>query len=421
MPSPGPVLRYFNDTERAYDDPSRIGWLAAALREGTRSDCLVIDGGDSTALGALSLEATAETDHALPFFEAVSPAVHVPGNHDFDDGDDQLAAVQAQTAGRWLAANVRGGGATFESHAVFERAGRRIGVVGVAHPDTVQMARLVSRFTAASADLSADLAVGDPVAAARRGLARLRDCGVDHTVVASHCGPTSETIAAETDADVVLGGHDHRRVVRTVDGTVVARTEGHGRAILDVHLDDRSVTVRDASTTNNDVAAHYRERLADAGLDGTVTTFEDELGSTDVRELAARALRETTGADVAAVPYASIRGELTGESTAGDVAGVVPFRLPTVTFRVPGATLHSLLAAADEATDLFERTVWSGADPNTGGIDAKPADATEYRLATVRGLLRSRLFPEGPATAVESEHSLLHRVLVEYLQQSTAG
>jgi 2',3'-cyclic-nucleotide 2'-phosphodiesterase (5'-nucleotidase family) len=415
MVDSGPVIRYVNDTERAYDAPERVGWLADALCEGDPARTLVVDGGDSTALGALPLATDAPTDHALPFFDAVSPAVHVPGNHDFDDGDSHLAAVRRETDGKWLAANLDGADPEFDSVAVFERAGRTIGVVGVSHPDTRRLNEFVAEYTASGTPLSDDLAFGAPLPAAERGLDRLHERGVDHAVVVAHCGAESERIAAETDADVVLGAHDHRRAVDTVEGTLLARTAGHGRSVAEVRLDEPTVSFREAGAAANGVAAQYRDRLAAAGLDSAVATLDEPLDSAGVRRLAVRALQEATGADVAAVPLAAVRGELAGDVTRADAVGTVPFRLPTATFGVSESALESLLAAANDATSVFEQTVWCGADPAAGTVDATPDEDGEYRVATVYGLVQSRLVP-GDAATVDATHAPLHEVLTDHLQ-----
>jgi 2',3'-cyclic-nucleotide 2'-phosphodiesterase (5'-nucleotidase family) len=339
----------------------------------------------------------------------------VPGNHDFDDGDDHLAAVRRETDGQWLAANVDGAEPGFDSVAVFERAGQTIGVVGVANPDTRRLTEFVSEYTASGAALSDDIAFADPLSAAERGVDRLRERGVGHAVVVAHCGVESERIASETDADVVLGAHDHQRAVDTVAGTLVARTAGHGRSVVEVRLDEPSVSFHEAGAEANDVAAQYRDRLSTAGLDSTVATVDAPLDSVGVRRLAARALRDATGADVASVPLAAIRGELAGDVTRADAVGTVPFRLSTVTFSVSESALDALLAAADEATSSFERTVWCGADPSDGTVDATADEDGEYRVATVRGFVESRLVP-ADAAAVEATHAPLHEVLTDHLQ-----
>lgn len=415
MSDSGPTVRYFNDLERAYDDPGRIGWFAEFLRD-CGPEYLVIDGGDSTALGGLSVEGDDRKEHALPFFDAVSPDVHVPGNHDFDNGGERLASVQAETTGRWIASNVSGGVTDFGSTAVFQRAGRSIGVVGVAHPDTVRMARITQKHTTSSAHLSPDLTVTNPIATLQEGLAVLHNRGVDYTIAISHCGSIDEKLASETTVDFILGGHDHRRVVREIDDTVVARTEGQGRAAIELHLNERDVQIHEPEAVDpgrNEVARIYQDRLRNADLSGEVTTFSNDLDSGAVRDMAVRALREETGSDIAVIPKLAVRGDLSGETTKAELIGVVPFRLPTATVPVSEDTIRDVLARADATSSAFAETVWSGANPKSRAIDADPAAGDTYRLALVQGLFNSDIF-EGVSRGQASEHCLLHRQLVRF-------
>ncbi|MEZ3115275.1 metallophosphoesterase [Halobaculum sp. MBLA0147] len=441
MSSDSPQIRYVNDLERAYDDPERIGRVAQFLTGG--DDPIVLDGGDSTALGALSLasddpggEPTIESgpsgrlapdsaesevidhpvDPALPLFDAVEPDVHVPGNHDLDAGDAHLEVVQSATAGQWLAANLSGTDA-FDETAVFERAGDRVGIVGVTHPAVARMARLVAANTAGDSSVDPALSATDPVPHVHDAVDSLEDRGVDHSVVVSHCGGTDETIARQCEVDLILGGHDHRHEVFETAGTTVARTAGHGRAALAIDLGGPTVHVHDLDdvTPHTSVTEWYDRERSRLGLDATVAAVSASHDSPAVRRRVCVALRRQTDADLAVVPALAVRGRLAGTVTTADLIGVVPFRLPTATVTVPRRVATRLVTAADDPDDPLDRTVWDGADPERGTV---ATDADPVHLALVAGAVERGPLASLGTEVITERHGQLHELFLEDVRSS---
>jgi len=346
-------LVHYSDLETVLDEPDRAGALAAAVDRLRDDRSLVVGTGDDTAPGALSL--ATEGRGALALFEALSPDVDTFGNHDFDFGTERARDLAAAAPQRYLCANAERDGERFAAadtaaHALLEAGDARVGVVGVAHPETAAMNYVVEdvRFT-------------DPVPAVRESAAELRERGADRVVVASHCGRLDERIARETGVAAVLGGHVHDVHRDRVDGTLVVRPGRAGRHVAVVTLGDPpTVEIRDVEPTDGPVATRtaqrLRERHAEHGLDEVVATATEPVERTEraavaagsaVGNLLTDALRWRTGADVAVSPPGAIRAgdPLHGPVTVADLVGLAPYADELLTVELPGQRLHEALVA----------------------------------------------------------------------------
>lgn len=399
----GPRILAFNDVETAFDDPERLGRLAGAIRKRTDGSTLLLDAGDSTALGALAFATDRGRGQAEAFHDAVAPEVHVPGNHDFDHGPDWLAEFAAAVPGTWLAANASFEDA-FENSTVRRIGGVDVAVVGVAHPETATFC--------AAAD---EVAFTDPVTAVRRALGAVDSA--DYRVVLSHCGERDREIARKTAADVVVGGHDHARTVERVDGTLVCRTAGKGRELLDVTLGDSpEAAVVDTATATPDagVLQEYRSRFATAGLDDLVATLGD-LNRTATAELVAGAYRDGANAEAGLVFEASVREALGGAVTTGDVVGTVPFGSELVTVELPGERLRELLTDSHEPVDdTHGRGIWAGVDS-----DGVAIAGDDYRVAMMSYVPSSGVLPGVHRSRIVATHGPQHEHVLHYLRKNS--
>lgn len=399
-----PQLLAINDVETAFDDPDRLSRLAGAIQARTDDSTLLLDAGDSTALGALAFVTDRGRGQARAFHESVAPDIHVPGNHDFDHGPDWLAEFAGATPGSWLASNVSYEG-TFENSTVCQIGGASVAVVGVAHPGT-------ATFCAAADDVT----FTDPVGAVRRALDAVGP--VDYRVVLSHCGQRDREIARNTEADVVVGGHDHTRTIDRVDGTLVCRTAGKGRELLVVTLGktpEASVVDTATATPDAGVLQEYRDRLATAGLDGHVGTFAD-LDATATAELVARAYRSGADADAGLVFEASVREPLGGPVTTGDVVGTVPFGSDLVTVELAGERLQELLADSHEPIDdTHGRCIWAGVDSDGRSVARDDA----YRVGVMSYVPASEVLPGVDRSHVVATHGPQHEHVLNYLRRNS--
>lgn len=348
-------LYCFDDLEGVYDRPTRVARLVGLCR-GLPEEAVVVGGGDDTALGSLAALAATDAvgddppsgfDHgralARPAFEAIAHDAEVPGNHDLDPGLDWTRAWAASVPPTYCCGNAADG---FQDTVVVERGDARVGVVGVTHPATEELLPLGLATT-----------VSDPVPAVREGLAALRDRGVDHTVVLSHCGEHDERVARETDADAVVGGHVHERLTGTFDGTVLLRGGGPD-AVLSARLADGDPAIRTHPVADAPVHEPTRERYRDlrATLGGdeplaTVDRVPRERrhrtgGESRVGNFLADALRAAVDADAALFPAGSLRSgpALSGTVTLADAVSLAPFDDTVHELRLSGAQLRAVLA-----------------------------------------------------------------------------
>lgn len=402
-----------DDLERLYDDPEHVGRLAGLLRS-TPSDAVVVGAGDDTALGTLAVLAErAGTDAtpllpggvvtgadgddtdlhsdavsipdrgrglAGPLFDAVAHDAETVGNHDLDLGGEWATEWVDRVPATYCCANLVEPELPVPGHTVVERDDTRVGIVGVTHPDL--SAYLLAREATAT----------DPVPAAREELAALRDRGVDHTVVLSHCGAHDERVARETDADAVVGAHVHERLLAVVDGTPLVRPGGPDAVVelalgapepaVTVHrltpqattgadddtpgegADDATagdtrlaVDLRDATDApvHEPTRDRYRTLRTELGADEPVATVAESIrrgspertgGESRAGNFLADAIRTAVDADCALFFVGSMRAgpPLSGTVDVGDVVSLAPFDDTVRELRLTGAELRQVLA-----------------------------------------------------------------------------
>jgi 2',3'-cyclic-nucleotide 2'-phosphodiesterase (5'-nucleotidase family) len=434
-------LLHYADLETAYDDPERVGRLARLIDRLRDEETVVCGGGDDLGPGVLSL--VTEGRQSLDFFRAVEPDVETFGNHDFDHGLDSLLGVVDDSPVTWVCANAyRDGGrfaaaASAEPWTVVEAGDYRVGVVGVAHPETAEI-----NPEAANVEFT------DPMPAVEAGADALRDRGVDCVVVVSHCGGDAD-LARSVDVDVVLGGHDHEPAVERVAGTLVCRPGGDGRFLLEVSFDGDRPTATHHSVADGpldgDVAAALRDRMDAAGLTEVVGTVEDPVvcdmlackqGESRIGNLVVDAYRWAAGADVALHSGGGFRRRppLAGDVTAFDLVRVAPYGADLVTVRVDGAALRETLrhlALVDAPDDLPRwqfghvsgaTVVWDDAadDHRRARVGGDPVDPdATYEVATTEFFVaHDRLFPAfGPGDVV-ARHDPQYETIVDYARET---
>jgi 2',3'-cyclic-nucleotide 2'-phosphodiesterase (5'-nucleotidase family) len=363
-----PRVVYYSDIENAYDDPERVGRLAGTIDALRDERTVVVGTGDDTGPGVLAMQT--QGHQSLDFFRAVEPEFETFGNHDFDYGTDPLRELVADSPQQWLSANIykrdgagkRKTGQQFadaDPTAVVERAGERIGFVGVTDPQTPELSAGAT-----------DLVLTDPVAEVREVLPDLRE-RADHVVVLAHLREENEReIAALDGVDAILGGHIHVERHERVDGTLLLRPNANGEVVWAVELGDEATATRRAvpdGPRHEGVAEALRNRMEATGLTEVVATVDDPIlrerdrrygGECRVANLVTDAYRWATGADVGFLQNGSLRDgpPLSGNVTVADLVGVAPFGGELEVVPVSGAQLRDLVS-----------TVLAPEDAPTGG------------------------------------------------------
>jgi 5'-nucleotidase len=352
-------------------------YLAACLRRERAARpgrTLLLHNGDVVGLSP-AVSGLLQDEPAVAVCNAIGLDAGVLGNHEFDEGLDELfrlldGGTHPATLWRsgsfpgsafpWLAANVVSeatGHPILPAYRVFDLAGVRVGVVGVVSTDTPRLiggGALGLRFV-------------DEAATVNRYVAELRDGPeqVAVVVVLAHLGgtlvqpgqpggPIAGPIARFAaglagGVDVVVAGHVHAHsYATTIAGTLVVQGPPFGAAYAAVDLEvdpefgqvvDRSATLvpvwQDAVAPDPEVAAIVARARAEAvslaGERVAVATGAYQrapsAGATDVSlgDLVADAFLRAAGSDVAAVHPGEVRADLpAGPVTRGDVYAVLP-------------------------------------------------------------------------------------------------
>lgn len=192
---------YFEDCGCAADVTGGLAkraWVVDSLREHADSSILLVDAGDFTggdnaygaALGRVMMEAM-----GIMEYDAFTL-----GEWDLDHGPAYVREIVEANPAAWIHTNydVAGLEDLGQRSMVFERGGRRVGVIGLLNPTIL--------LNPAVRD---SVEVRDIVGSARTEVARLRAGGVDAVVALSHLSHQgSRALAERVDGiDLVVTGH----------------------------------------------------------------------------------------------------------------------------------------------------------------------------------------------------------------------
>ncbi|MDX1404128.1 MAG: bifunctional UDP-sugar hydrolase/5'-nucleotidase [Woeseiaceae bacterium] len=388
---PTVTLLFTNDMESAYEpvpafwleDIDYIGGIAqlsTLIRQlrARESNVFLFDAGDIFT-GSLSRL----TEGALMFEFMISMGYDAMaiGNHEFDYGETVLAWQKNRAPFPVLGANLfyRGTGIPFaRPHAILERNGVRIGVIGILGQDAAS--------TAVAADHIDELDVTDPAEAVLRSVKELRD-HVDLIVLLTHQGHTAPMqtdaeidprLARDIDKDIALagavpgidvlfGGHADagtpEPVINEKTGTLIMQTYGQATYLgfLQLTLDAESREIKaydgrlipvDAGKLQPDPVieaknARYRARFPE--ITEVIGYSEARLNrkyfdESDLGNLLADILVEATGADIGMMHPGGIRKDFPqGPIEVADVLDTNPFVDPVMVVELSGEQLFEVL------------------------------------------------------------------------------
>ena len=345
--------------------------------------------------------------HDEPSMEAANALafdVGTLGNHEFDEGGDELIRMlrggrrtgpeaRRRDAGGalvntsspdyagagypYIAANTvdREGDLDLPPYAIVERAGVKVGFIGVTTPSTPRF--LLDRH-------AARFRFTDISDAVNRWVPALQSRGVETIVVLAHAGGPSQGESSAPDfvgeivgearemnsaVDAIIAGHSHSRLdirVPNADGSgdkliVEALSYGIAYDVVDLTIDTRT---GDVVAKTGQVPATPHDVAGDAGVAALVDGYRTRIaplatklvGYTDTAlrradgslgRVAVQAERAYAGTDAAVVSRGAVRADIQpGPITYAEVAEALAYDHPVVRARLTGRELRALATDA---------------------------------------------------------------------------
>jgi len=322
------------------------------------------------------------------------------GNHEFDFGPDILRKRMAESRFVWLSANVidRAAGAPFGGAArerVVSLGSVRLGFFGLTTTDAV---------TTSNAGPGVEFL--EPNAAGRAAAAALRQAGAQLVVAVTHQHMRADrALAAGTDVDVILGGHEHEPLVAEEGKALITKGGSDARYLVQVDLwlrpdgtlVERSWAFHEVSARvaeDPDVAAvvrRYADRLdreLDTVVGKTAVPLEARRSAlrtqeTNLGDFVADAMRARLDADVGLMNGGGIRTDRVlpaGPITKRDVHGLLPFTNAVLKLSVSGARLREAL---EQGLARLEREGGGYLQVSGLRMTYDPARAVGQRLVTL--------------------------------------
>ena len=361
-----------NDLHGHLEPPARgvggAAWLGAWLDRAAGSHprrTIRVHAGDM--VGASPLVSSHFQDE--PTIEATNRMdfdVGTLGNHEFDEGGTEALRLVRRARYPYVAANTvtrDGGELILPPYQIVERAGVKVGFIGVTTVDTPYF--LLSEFARAYRWLD----LSDSV---NRWVPELRSRGVEAIVVLAHAGAfqvgpdaaageiVDEAGQMDDAVDVIVAGHTHSKLDVEVDGKLVIEALSYGVAFDRVllELDRASGDVVDAAgrvlPTRHAGIALDRElaELVETHADRVAPLAERVVGHAPryldndaVDRLAVDAQRAFAGADIAFLNPGNTRADIErGPITYADAFEVHAYEHPVWRLRMRGADLVATLA-----------------------------------------------------------------------------
>lgn len=249
------VLLHTNDTHSNIDsDANGVGGILPrkAIIDSVRKaekNVMLIDAGDMVQ-GTLYFKYF-KGDVEYPLFNMMDYDIRILGNHEFDNGLDELAKYWKDVKGARLSSNYDFTGTPaagmFDKYVIRKVGKKKVGFLAI----NVDPVSLISE------ENYKGMKFADPVETANRTAAELRRKGCDLVVAVTHIGydvagkvDDLDLARASKDIDIIIGGHSHTFVdpktpektpywVKNAAGrdVLVAQTGKYGRNVGYIKLD----------------------------------------------------------------------------------------------------------------------------------------------------------------------------------------
>jgi 5'-nucleotidase len=363
----------------------RADYLAAYLkqREAENKNTLLVHAGD--AVGASSpVSALLQDEPTIEFLNKLGFDVGVPGNHEFDEGvDEMLRLIYGGTHPKtgyfrgadfpYVSANVidkKTGKPILPPYVIKKVKGIPIGFIGVTLSDTPSIV-IPSGVEG--------VAFTDEAEAINEAVKHLKRRGVRAIVVLAHNPGVSNKdgsnasgeiveIAKTVDDEVgvIFAGHNHAYLNAEVDGKLLVQSYSYGTAFsdVDVKIDRRTkdvvakkaeivTTYQDSIKPDPEITKFidkYEAKVAPivnqvvGTAKTTITNVQNASGESALGNLIADAQRSAMKTDFAFMNPGGIRANIEqGEVTWGELYNVQPFSNQLVKMTLTGEQIRKLL------------------------------------------------------------------------------
>ncbi len=368
------TIVHTNDTHsRILDSDGGFGFakIATIIKEtkAKNPNTLVLDAGDT--LHGLPIVNISEGANAVKILNATGYDFMTLGNHDFNYGKERLLELKNMAKFSMLSANIldSNGNYVFKPYEIKEMDGVKVAIFGLTTPETAYKTSPLN---------VKGLVFADVIETSKKMVKELKD-KADVIIALAHIGldessvVTSKKIAESVEGiDVIIDGHSHTILENgmLVNNTLIAQTGDYDKNLgfVEIEVTNGKVTKKEAKlmsvkdnteviadeTISNLITAIGEENKpllskvvakTDIYLDGlreNVRTKETNLGN-----LSADAVRNTSGADIGFVNGGNIRIDIQpGDITFGDVAKLFPFGNRIVVIELTGEDVIKALENA---------------------------------------------------------------------------
>ncbi|KAB3529166.1 5'-nucleotidase C-terminal domain-containing protein [Alkaliphilus serpentinus] len=301
---------------------------------------------------------------AVEAMNAIGYQAMVPGNHDFNYGQDVLLELAGKTRFPIITSNVlKENGENFlKPYTIVESMGKKIALVGVTATDTVVKTHPNNVI---------GLSFEDELATSSKYVEELEG-KVDHIILMSHAGNTTdERIATEVEGiDVILGGHSHSTYEKPekIGNSYVTQAYEYGKAVgvtnilyyngkfigVNGHLirDNSSIEpkaeiVAIVDKYKAEVEVALQEEIAEVSVELDGARENVRVKETNLGNLIADAMRDVVDADIAFTNGGGIRASIdVGMITLEEVMTVLPFSNTVVKMELTGEQIKKSLEHA---------------------------------------------------------------------------
>ncbi|MEM1287206.1 MAG: bifunctional UDP-sugar hydrolase/5'-nucleotidase [Pseudomonadota bacterium] len=386
-----------NDIDRVDNssDQGGFGRLAAIVDKERAANANLVFAVAGDVISPSLLSSFDQGEHIIELFNMIEPDVFVPGNHEYDFGEEAFRARMSELSAPLLAANLRNEDGSvldgFSDTMMMDVEGFKVGIIGLTAEDAVV------KSSPGTLQISEAMATGSAQADA------LSEAGADFIVVVSHNNiAIDREMHASGEFDLILSGDDHNVLV-DFDGRSALVESGEQAeyvtavdvtATIEVEGDDRDVDValafRPMTTLGMEQEAEVQAKVDEfnAILDeelnvviGTVTAELDSRrasvrsGEATMGNLVADGMRAAVGADIAITNGGGIRADKVydpgSEISRRDILTELPFGNVNIMIELTGA---EVLAALENGFSRVEDG--SGRFPQVSGMMIE-ADLTQ--------------------------------------------